>query len=215
MALIVKGKGTRLVQALQKDVRNTLRLSSGAAVFKLSVDSESREMQVVVKDVQRDSISRGIIHLTLQEVKDDDIIRIMVPVEFHGEPDCVNKKRSSLMTPMMNLEVYAKPADIPDHIHVDISQMTDNDKIVVGDLQLPAGVSTHLPADALIATTFHMRAVSIDVPTTAEVAAVPEAGAEGVAKEGEPAAAGAAVAAPDKGKAPEKAKAPEKGKDKK
>ena len=209
MALIVKGKGTRLVQALQKDVRNTLRASAGAAVFKLLVDSESREVQVVVKDVQRDSISRGIIHLTLQEVKDDDIIRIMVPVEFHGEPDCVNKKRSSLMTPMMNLEVYAKPADIPDHIHVDISAMTDNDKIVVGDLQLPAGVSTHLPADALIATTFHMRAVSLDVPTTAEAAAVPEAGAEGEVKEGEPAAAGAAAAAP------EKAKAPEKGKDKK
>lgn len=204
MALIVKGKGTRLVQAVQKDVRFALRSAGGVAVFAVSVDSEPREIKVVIKDVQRDSISRDIIHLTLQEVKDDDVIRISVPITFHGEPDAVTKKRSSLMTPLVSLEIYAKPANIPDHIHVDLSQLTDNDKVVVGDLKLPEGVSTHIPADAVVATTFHMRAVVLETPG-AEAAPV-----EGVPVEGEiplDAAGKPVAAAPGKPGAPG-AKAP-------
>jgi large subunit ribosomal protein L25 len=190
MALIVKGQGTRLVQASQKDVRAALRKAGGVAVFAVSVDSESKEIKVVVKDVQRDAISRGIVHLTLQEVRDDDIIRIAVPITFHGEPESVTKKKSSLMTPLVSLEIFAKPAAIPDHLHVDLSGMGEHDKIVVGDLKLPEGVSTHIPADAVVATTFHMRLVSIETPTAVGVPAEGEAAAEGEEKpEGEAVAA--------------------------
>ncbi len=198
MALIVKGKGTRLVQAVQKEVRFALRSAGGVAVFAVSVDSEPREIKVVIKDVQRDSISRNIIHLTLQEVKDDDVIRISVPITFHGEPDAVTKKRSSLMTPLVSLEIYAKPANIPDHIHVDLSNLTDNDKVVVGDLNLPEGVSTHVPVDAVVATTFHMRAVILEAPG-AEVAPVEGEVVEGevpLDASGKPVAAGAAPGKP-------------------
>jgi large subunit ribosomal protein L25 len=144
-------------------------------VFGVSVDSDPREIKVVVKEVQRDIITRGIIHLTLQEVKDDDVIRINVPIVFSGEPDSVTKKRSSLMTPMVVIEIFAKPANIPDHITVDLSGLGENDKIVVGDLQLPDGVSTHVSGDALVATTFHMKAVVLEA-VVATVAAAPVEG---------------------------------------
>ena len=201
MALIVKGKGTRLIQAPQKEVRAALRKSGGVAVFGVSVDSEAKEVKVVVKDVQRDSISRGIVHLTLQEVQDNDIIRIAVPVHFVGTPESVVKKRSSLMTPMVTLEIYAKPADIPDSLTVNVSELGDNDKIVVSQVALPAGVETHLPPDALVATTTPLRAVSLEVPGTEAAAGEAAEGeaaeggagegeaAEGEAKEGEQAAA--------------------------
>ncbi len=190
IALIEKGKGTRLIQAPQKDVRTTLRASGGVPVFTISLDNAS-EMKVVLKDVQRSVVGRDIIHLTLQEVKDDDVIRINVPIHFVGEPECVTKKRSSLMTPMVQLEIYAKPADIPDHLTVDISQMEDNDKIVVGDVKLPGGVSTHVHDDAVVATTFHMRAVSLEATPTVAAEGEAAAGAEGAA----PAAGAAAPAA--------------------
>jgi large subunit ribosomal protein L25 len=180
MALIVKGEGTKLVQAPQKEIRTALRSAGGAAVFGLTLDSGAKEMKVVIKDVQRDAISRGLIHLTLQEVKDDDVIRISVPITFHGEPDSVTKKKSSLMTPLVALEVFSKPADIPDHIHIDVSKMGENDKIVVSDLDLPSGVTTHLPPETVVVTTFHMRAVSLEAPTT-EAAVEGEAPAEGAA----------------------------------
>ena len=180
MALIIKGQGTKLVQAQEKHVRTALKGSTGAAVYSLSLDSDPKEIKVVIKEVQRDPVSRDVIHLTLQEVRDDEMIRLPVPIAFHGEPDCVTKKRSTFMSPLMHLEIYAKPADIPDHVHVDISQMEDNDKVVVGDLKLPNGVTTHVAADTVVATTFHIRTVSLEVPT-AETAAAPvvlEEGAE-------------------------------------
>lgn len=192
MALILKGQGTKLVQAQQKDVRSALRRIGGAAVFSVAVDSEPKERKVIIKDVQRDVISRGITHLTLQEVRDDEVIRISVPIKFHGEPDCVTKKKSSLMTPLVALEIHAKPADIPDHFHIDVSEMEEVDKILVSDIPLPAGVTTHVPADTVVVTTFHMRAVSLEVPSAAETvvpaegeAAPAEGAAAPAAKEGE------------------------------
>jgi large subunit ribosomal protein L25 len=185
MALIEKGKGTRQIQAPQKDVKATLRAAGGVPVFGVQLDDSGSEFKVVLKEVQRDIISRNIIHITLQEVKEDDVIRIAVPIHFHGEPECVTKKRSSLMTPMVNIEVHAKPGDIPKWIDVDVSKMEDNDKVVVGDLKFPDGVTTHVSDDAVVATTFHMRAVSLEVPSGEAAAAAEGEAAEGEAKEGE------------------------------
>ena len=85
MALIVKGQGTRLIQATIQDVRSAMQQSSGAAVFGVTLDRETRSIKVVVKDIQRDTISRNVVHMTLQEVKDDDMIRISVPVHRSEE----------------------------------------------------------------------------------------------------------------------------------
>ena len=185
MALIEKGKGTRQIQASQKDVKATLRAAGGVPVFGVKLDDDGNEFKVVLKEVQRDIISRSIIHITLQEVKEDDVIRIAVPIHFQGEPESVTKKRSSLMTPMVQIEVHAKPGDIPRWIDVDVSKMEDNDKVVVGDLNLPEGVTTHVSDDAVVATTFHMRAVSLEVPSGEAAAAAEGEAAEGEAKEGE------------------------------
>lgn len=184
MALIEKGKGTLLIQAPQKDVRSTLRSSGGVHVFSISLD-KGPDLKVVLKDVQRSVVERDIIHMTLQEVKDDDIIRINVPIHFVGEPESVTKKRSSLMTPMVQLEIFAKPADIPDHIQVDVSGLGDNDKVVLGDIKLPNGVSTHVADDAVVATTFHMRAVSLETTSTTEASTEGGEAGEAAAPAGE------------------------------
>ena len=185
MALIEKGKGTRQIQASQKDVKATLRAAGGVPVFGVKLDDDGNEFKVVLKEVQRDIISRSIIHITLQEVKEDDVIRIAVPIHFQGEPESVTKKRSSLMTPMVQIEVHAKPGDSPRWIDEDVSKMEDNDQVVVGDLNLPEGVTTHVSDDAVVATTFHMRAVSLEVPSGEAAAAAEGEAAEGEAKEGE------------------------------
>lgn len=163
MALIVKGKGTRLVQASQKDVRTALKSSNGSPVFDVSIDEEPKPVNVVVKEIQRDTISRGIIHLTLQEVKEDDIIRISIPVIVTGEPDAVNKRRSTMTATLVTLEVYAKPADIPENVVLDASELGDNDKISVCDVTLPEGVETHVPGDTVLVTTTPIRIVEEEV----------------------------------------------------
>lgn len=182
IALIVKGEGTKLVQAPAKDVRAVLSGSAGSAVFGVSLGGDAKPIQVILKDLQRDSISRKVIHATFQEVRDDEVIRFSVPVIVDGEPDCVTKKRSSLQVNMTNLEIFAKPADIPESIHLDVSQLKDHDKIVVGDIKLPNGVTTHLPEDAVVVTTIVLRAVSLEAPS-AEAAAPAEGEAAPAAAE--------------------------------
>ena len=191
MALIEKGKGTRLIQAQRKAVGNVLRQSKGVAVFGLSVDTEPKEISVVVKDVQRDAISRGIIHLTLQEVKEDDVIRMRIPIVTVGEADAVKNHRSTMMIPLMSLEVMAKASDLPENFTLDVSELGDNDKITVGDIVLPEGVKTNVAADMVVVTTSPIRIVEeepevkLDEHGEPIVAVEGEEGEEGAAAEGE------------------------------
>lgn len=197
MALIEKGKGTRLIQAQQKAVGTVLRQSKGVAVFGLSVDTEAREINVVVKDVQRDSISRGIIHLTLQEVKEDDVIRMRIPIVTVGEADAVKNHRSTMMIPLMSLEVLAKAADLPENFTLDVSELGDNDKITVGDISLPAGVTTNVAKDMVVVTTSPIRIVEEEPEVELDEHGEPivpvegEEGEEGEVAEGDAAADGA------------------------
>ena len=195
MALIVKGKGTRLVQATASEVRSTIRSAGGVAVFGLDVDGESRQMNVVIKDVQRDVISRAVVHLTLQEVKEDDIIKMQVPVIIEGEPEAVKQRESTLLVPLVMIEVQAKPGDIPASITLDVSGMGPNDKIVIGDVEFPEGVVSIHPDDAVIVTTAPAKVVSLEVPVAeGEEAVVEEEVAEGEElAEGEEAAEGEAT----------------------
>lgn len=180
MALIAKGQETRLIQAPMKEVRSVLQMAHGVPVFGVTLDSD-KAFKAVVKDVQRDSISRAVTHITLQEVKDDDMIKISVPVHTIGEPECVAKKKSSLVIAMSTIEIFAKPGDIPEAINVDVSKMGEHDKVVVSDIAFPAGVTTHASPDAVVVTTTILRAVSLEAPKEGEVAAGAEAAADGEA----------------------------------
>jgi large subunit ribosomal protein L25 len=52
--------------------------------------------------------------------------------------------------PLNALVVHATPALIPNNVEVDISELTVGGTIRVGDLKLPAGVTTETPEDELV-----------------------------------------------------------------
>ena len=97
------------------------------------------EVPVLVKEVQYDPLKGTPLHVDFYQVSMQQKVVVKVPVVLVGEDQRVNDG-SIIDTALYEMEVSCLPADIPAKIEVDISGLTMNNSITVGDLQPPAGV---------------------------------------------------------------------------
>ncbi|MBL8067090.1 MAG: 50S ribosomal protein L25 [Armatimonadetes bacterium] len=178
MALIAKGGETKKVQADRMDTKHLFHDITGVAIFDVAIDGGS-PTRVIMKDVQRDPVSRRVSHLTVMEIAEDDIVKVFIPVVVEGTPNAVAKRAATLMVPMNQIEIKARVKDLPEQILVDASKMKQNDKIVVGDLSLGEGVEFLASDQTVLASTKQLRGM----------AALEEGGEESPAEEGGEAAA--------------------------
>lgn len=172
MALIAKGGVTQKVQADRVELRTLFSGITGVAIFEVKVDDE-KNTRVMMKDVQRDPVSRQVTHMTVMEITDEDIVKVFVPVVVSGTPLAVSKRMATLMVPMNQLEIKAKVKDLPDVIAVDATNMGQNDKIVVGDLNLSDKIE-FLNSDAtVLASTKQLRGMGT-IDASGEITAATE-----------------------------------------
>jgi len=97
------------------------------------------EVPVLVKEVQTDPIKGTLLHVDFYQVSMKQKVVVKVPVVLVGEENRTNDG-SVIDLSLYEVEVSCLPVDIPAKIEVDISGLTMNNSITVGDLQPPAGV---------------------------------------------------------------------------
>ena len=106
-------------------------------------------------------------------------IEVEVPIHTVGEAEKVTQEEGIAVLRLTSLLVSVKPTEIPDEVVVDISDMTMDSTITVGDLDLPGSVDIVTPADEAIVSAELTRAALVE-----EVLEETE-GEEGEAAEGE------------------------------
>jgi|GEM_PF-1051553 len=179
MALIAKGGETQKVQADRVAARQLFHDITGVAIFDVEIDG-GKATRVIMKDVQRDPVSRQVSHLTVMEIANDDIVKVSVPIVIEGIPVSVTKKQATLIVPINQLDMKAMVKNLPDQIIVDVSKLGANAKIVVGDLKVAEGVEFLHSDQTVLASTKQLRGmVALD-----EEAEASAEGAEGEATEG-------------------------------
>lgn len=159
-------------------LRAALTTESGLnALLNLEVDTGGSHL-TLARALQRHPVRHTVTHVDFQVVRRDEVISAEVPISLVGEAEAVHREDGVVEQQLFNLTVHATPALIPNVIEVDVSGLSVGDAIRVGDLPLPAGVSTDIDAD---------QAVVVAQSATVEAAA-PE-GEGGPAGEGEGGAA--------------------------
>jgi large subunit ribosomal protein L25 len=88
----------------------------------------------LVHDVQRDPVTHHLLHVTLQRLVRGEPIKSQVPVVLHGTPEAVTNRTALVQNSVEQVEVRCLPRNLPDHITVDISNMTYGEALRVGDL---------------------------------------------------------------------------------
>jgi large subunit ribosomal protein L25 len=168
-----------------KPLRQALTTDAGLnALINLVIDGK-RQLSIV-KELQRHPMHQSVDHVDFLLISRDEAITVDVPVLLTGEAEAVTREDGMVDHVLFDLAITAKPADIPNELTVDISAMTLGDTLRVGDLQLPAGVTTDVDPEEAIAIAQITRA-------TIEADEIAEADAELAAEQSEEAEESAAV----------------------
>lgn len=109
------------------------------------------EIEVLIHDVAFNPAKGGVEHADFYALEKGKEITVHVPLEFDGEAPAT-KKGGSLTKVLHEIEITCKPADLPQHIMVDVSGLDDFEKqIHVKDLVIPKGVTVHNDAEEVVA----------------------------------------------------------------
>jgi large subunit ribosomal protein L25 len=131
-----------------------LQKTSRSTLIDLKVGKKTHK--VLIREIQREVISRKPIHVDFLEVAMDVTIRAVVPIELVGEAPAVRELGGVLVSGLNDIEVEALPSDLPDRISVDISILEGfDDSIIVGDLEVDEGVTILTEPDEAIANVIY------------------------------------------------------------
>jgi large subunit ribosomal protein L25 len=155
----------------RKDFLRTLHKEGVNVIFDLSLDGKSYPS--IVKEIQRDPITDVVLHIDFQLVNINKPVYTNIPVEVVGEAKGV-KMGGLLEQEVYEIEVEAKPLDLPERITVDVSDLNIHDVIFVRDLDVPENVKVYTNPDTPV--------VSVVTPAKEEAPAPAE---EEAAVEGE------------------------------
>jgi large subunit ribosomal protein L25 len=115
-------------------------LSDGHALFDLQIDG-SKPVPVVVKEQQRHPVRGQLLHIDCLEVKLDEAIQAEVALELEGSEEAPGVKEGGILEHVTReVTVEALPADIPEVMHADVSQMVIGDTLQLAALTPPPGV---------------------------------------------------------------------------
>jgi len=173
-----------------RELRQALTTDKGLnAVITLSVNGDQH--MTIVKDLQRHPVRRDVLHVDFLVVERDKPVAADVPIILEGEPTKVLQERGVVEQSLHALTIMAKPASIPAHLTIDITELEIGDTLTVGDLTLPADVTTEVDLEHPIASAQVTRAVEAELAEgEEEEGAEGEEGEEGEGAEGRESEAG-------------------------
>ena len=194
-----------LAQSAYNDTEKVLSAAGYHSTIDMTVDGKT--LMTIVKDIQLDPVSRKIINIEFQAVSADKPVEATAPIVLTGfETSEANKLHYVVLQVMEEIDVKAKPADLPKELTIDASKLaTLEDKITVADIALPEGVvlaDKELSPEQVIANVYDPAAEAAAREAADKAAAEAAAAAEA---EGETAAAEGAEAPAAEGEAAEKA----------
>ena len=158
----------------------------------LTVKIGGNAEQAVLKDLHRHPVRNEIMHMDLQRVLADQLLRMHVPLHFKGAEIAPGIKTGGgiIEHHVIQVEVECLPKHLPEFIEVDLSGLNVNEAVHLSQLKLSEGVTlvelkhdndvsvaaVHLPR-AAVAEEETAAPVAAEVPATAQKA--PDAKAEG------------------------------------
>jgi len=165
----------------RRDLRAALSGPSGVnTVLDLTVDGTV--YPAIVKEMQRHPVRRTVSHIDFLQVNLDVEITVSVPVVLLGEAKEVAMNNGLVDLQMAEIQVTTTPRTIPDSIEIDISEMTVDDVITVGQLPVPAGCVFAHEEDQPVVTVTILRTAAEEEEETSEEEGE---GEEGEGEEGE------------------------------
>jgi large subunit ribosomal protein L25 len=144
----------------------------------LDMEFNGQSSKVLLRDYQMHPFKQLVLHIDFQRVEANTVLHMKVPFHYSGEENSPAVKNDKcLINHVINeVEVACLPADLPEFIAVDLSNLESGKSLHLDDVALPKGVK------ALVHGKPNPVLVSVTVPAAEEIAAPAAAPAEAPAK---------------------------------
>ncbi|MGQ9845797.1 MAG: 50S ribosomal protein L25 [Caldisericia bacterium] len=161
---IIYGEGLRdnfAISVPLKNITELIRLKRKEDfLVEIEIENSDKKLIAILKDEQFDPVKEEVIHIDFHSVSLEKPIISKVPVHFIGEPVGV-KEGGVLVKTLYEIELEAKPLDLPSFIEVNIENLKIGDSIHISDLEIPENVKVLDDLDETV--------VTVSTPTKEEV----------------------------------------------
>lgn len=143
-------KDSKAISVNSIELVKTVRDEGRNAIISLDVENDNA-VDVMLHDYQMDSLKDELIHADFYIVNMAEEMDVEVALRLEGEAQG-SKDGGVLQQPLYELQVRAKPADIPEEISVNIESLEVGDSITIADLPKAANYAFLEDEDTTIAT---------------------------------------------------------------
>jgi large subunit ribosomal protein L25 len=157
-----------------KDLMRILHSDSGANTL-ISLTFEGVTAQVMIREYQLDPVTHHPLHTDFYRVALDKPVAVTVPLVLKGEARGVKQQGGIVDFVHREIEIECLPADIPEHVEVDISELVVGQGIRLRELVESAKWRPVSDLDTLLVHVIMPRAVEEE---PVEAVAAPAAPAE-------------------------------------
>jgi len=160
------------ISVARRDLRVALSGPAGQNTI-LTLDVDGTSYNAIVKELQRHPVKRNVSHVDFVQIDLSEEIVMSVPVHLTGSAKAVLSAGGLVDPAVDTIDVRTTPANVPNEILIDITDMTPDTVIRLGDIELPAGVVALGEPDMAVVTVLMSRASleSEDAPAAAAPAA--------------------------------------------
>ncbi|HXP92916.1 MAG TPA: 50S ribosomal protein L25 [Candidatus Binatia bacterium] len=111
---------------------------------------DGRTDTVLLREVQRDPVSRRVIHADFQRVSRTETIYATIGVVTLGVALGVKDFGGVLDVVTHELEIVGPADRVPEHLEVDVTELGLHDHIMAADIKLPEGFTMYTPANTIV-----------------------------------------------------------------
>jgi large subunit ribosomal protein L25 len=178
------GKGATPIAVAPKALLKILHSESGQnTLISLKLEGGG-DTRVLVKAFQLDPVTHAVLHADFYRVAMDKLLQVTIPVTVHGEPKGVKQQGGLLEFIRREIVIECLPADIPEHVDIDVSELMLHQGIRVRDVATNPKWKAVTEGEAMLVHVIMPKAEEVATPADAVAAATATAAEPEVIKKG-------------------------------
>ena len=129
------------ISIMEKDIVKANEIA-GFATQILQITIEGKDVDVVVKEIQRHPATSRILHADFMRVDPDSKITLVVPIRTLNDENCIGVKVSGgQVNHLINdIEISCLASNLPEYLEIDVQEMDIGDTVSLSEIKLPEGV---------------------------------------------------------------------------
>jgi large subunit ribosomal protein L25 len=180
------GLDSLALQCATPELKQTIARAGMTRIINLAIEGDKKPRSVFIREIQREPLGGGLLHVDFYQVKMTEKIKADVPIILVGEAPALKEKGRTIAHSLTELSVESLPDELPPQIEVDLSGLEEVEQaIFVRDIALSPGVTVLDEPDQLVVKVSEVKMeVEEEIVVPEEEVAEEEAEAEAEAEEG-------------------------------